>query len=61
MVVITPRRCKEANLDIILIKNSDLFWMYTRDIRKNLWVTNMSNLVLKQIKGYFDTKKPTNE
>ena len=56
-MVITLGKCEEANVSVILIKNSDLFWICARDISEKVCVTNMSNLILTQVRGYYDNKE----
>ena len=59
MVVITPEKCREANIDVFTIQNIDLFWMKMIDVQQRLGVKNISSLVIGKIKGIFNTKKPT--
>ena len=58
-MVITPEKCREANIDVFTIKNSDLFWIKMNDMQQGLGVKNISDLVRKEIMGIFDNKKPT--
>ena len=59
MVVITAQKCREANIDVFTIQNSDLFWMKMIDVQRGLGLKNISSLVIRKIKGIFNTKKPT--
>ena len=58
MVVITLKKCKKANIDVVTIKNSDLFWMEINDVQKGLGVKNICDLIIKEIKGIFNTRNP---
>ena len=59
MGVITAEKYENLGIDVIKLKNCDLFWINSGDLRKTLYVTNMSYLILHQMKGYFDNKSPT--
>ena len=39
----------------------ELFWVRMRDVQEALCVTNMSDLVRKDIHGIFETKNPTKD
>ena len=39
----------------------ELFWVRMRDVQEALGVTNMSDLVRKDIHGIFETKNPTKD
>ena len=60
MVVITVEKCREANIDVVTIENSDLFWIKINDVQQGLGVQNISDLVTKEKKGIFNTDNPTN-
>ena len=53
------KKKKEGNIDIVPVKNSNLFWMNVNDVQKGLGIKNMSNLVMREIKGIFNTRNPT--
>ena len=38
MVVITPEKCRKANIDVVTIKSSDLFWIKMNDVQQGLGV-----------------------
>ena len=59
MGVITVEKYENLAIDVIKLKNSDLFWINSGDLRKKLYATNMSYLILHQMKGYFDNISPT--
>ena len=40
---------------------TELFWVRMRDVQEALCVTNMSDLVRKDIHGIFETKNPTKD
>ena len=59
MGVITVEKYENLGTDVIKLQNSDLFWINSGELRKKLYATNMSYLILHQMKGYFDNKSPT--
>ena len=59
MGVITVEKYENLAIDVIKLKNSDLFWINSGDLIKKLYATNMPYLILHQMKGYFDNKSPT--
>ena len=59
MVVITVEKCREPNIDVVTIENSDLFWTKINDVQQGLGVQNISDLVIKEKKGIFNTDNPT--
>ena len=36
MVLITPEKCKEPNINIVTMQNSDLFWMKMIEVQHGL-------------------------
>ena len=54
MGFVTVEKYENLRVDVMKLKNSDLFWINSGDLRKKLYATNMSYLILHQIKGYFD-------
>ena len=61
MVVITAEAYKNAGVDIITIKNKELFWVKTSDVQNGLGLKNVPDLVRKEICGIFETKDLTKE
>ena len=61
MNIITIEKCRDTKINAIPIKNSNLFWICSRHIGKNLCATNISVSVLNQLKGYHDNKITTNK
>ena len=56
MVVITIEKCREANIDVVTMKNSSLFWIKMNGVQEGLGLKNISDLVIKEIKGIFNVK-----
>ena len=61
MVVITAEAYKNAGVDIITIKNKELFWVKTSDVQNGLGLKSVPDLVRKEICGIFETKDLTKE
>ena len=55
-MVISPKKCRKSNIDVVRIKNSDLLWMKLNDVQKGLGVKNISDLIIKEIKGIFNNR-----
>ena len=59
MGVVTPEKCRNANIDVFTLKYGDVFWIKMIDVQQGLGVKNISDLVRKEIMGIFNNKKPT--
>ena len=61
MVDISVEKYVDAEVYTITVGIRNLFLVRMHDIQKGLDVTNMSDLVRKEIYGIFETKKPTKD
>ena len=61
MYLISAEGYKNANVDFLTIKTTSEIWVKIRDVQNGLGVTNMSDLVLKEIYGICETKNPSKE
>ena len=60
MYLISAERYENANFKTLPDKNGHI-WVKMTDVQNGLGVTNMSDLVLKEIYGICETKNPTKE
>ena len=53
--------CDYANAEVITVTvgNRKLFWLKMSDVEKGLCLKNMSDIVIKEIHGKYETKKTT--
>ena len=58
MYLISAERYENANFKTLPDKNGHI-WVKMTDVQNGLGVTNMSDLVLKQLYGVYKTKNPT--
>ena len=61
MYLISAEGYKNKNFDFLTIKTTSEIWVKMKDVQNGLGVTNMPNLVLKEIYGVCETKNPTKE
>ena len=61
MYLISAQGYTNASVDILRIRKTGEIWVSMRDIGDGLSVTNISDLVLKEIKGICETKNLTKE
>ena len=61
MVVITVEAYKNAGVDIITVENEEYFWVKMIDVENGLGVNNISNLLIHEVKGIYETSKLTVE
>ena len=61
MVVITVEAYKNAGVDIITVENEEYFWVKMIDVQNGFGVKNISNLLIHEIKGIYETSKLTRE
>ena len=60
MYLISAERYENANVKTLPEKNSPI-WVKMKDVQNGLGVTNMSDLILKELYGIYKTKNPTKE
>ena len=60
MYLISAERYENANFKTLPDKNGHI-WVKMTDVQNGLGVTNMSDLVLKEIYGICETKNPSKE
>ena len=58
MYLISAERYENANFKTLPDKNGHI-WVKMTDVQNGLSVTNMSDLVLKELYGVYKTKNPT--
>ena len=58
MYLISAERYENANFKTLPDKNGHI-WVKMTDVQNGLGVTNMSDLVLKELYGVYKTKNPT--
>ena len=61
MYLISAEGYKDAKVDFLTIKKTSEIWVNMRDVGSSMGVKNISNLVLKEIYGIYETKNPTKE
>ena len=61
MYLIPAEKYKNAKIDFLTIKTTSEIWASMKDVGSGMGVTNISNLVLKEIYGNCRTKNPTKE
>ena len=61
MLDISVENYKNADVCTITVGNRNLFWVRMKDIKKELGIKNISNLVRKEIHGIYDTENPRKE
>ena len=61
MYLISAEGYKNKNFDFLTIKTTSEIWVKMKDVQNGLGVTNMSDLILKELYGIYKTKNPTKE
>ena len=61
MYLISAEGYKNANVEFLTIKTTSKIWVNVKDVGSCMGVKNISDLVLKEIYGLFETKNPTKE
>ena len=61
MYLISTEGYKNAGVHFLRVNQTGEIWPSMKDLRKGLSVKNMSNLVLKEIYGIYETKNLTNK
>ena len=59
MYLISAEGYENANVDFLKIKTTSEIWVSMKDVGSGMGVKNISDLVLKEIYGIFETKNPT--
>ena len=57
MYLISAEWYKNANVEFLTIKTTSEIWVSMEDVGSGIDVKNISDLVLKEIYGIFETKK----
>ena len=58
MYLISAEEYKNAGVHILIIKKTGKIWASMNNVQDGLGVKNMSDLILKEIYGICETKKP---
>ena len=61
MYLISAEGCKNANVEFLTIKTTSEIWESMKDVGTGIGVKNISDLVLKDIYGIYETKNLTKE
>ena len=56
MVVITVESYKNTKVNTITVKNKELFWVKMIDVQKGLGITNMPDLIRREICSIYELK-----
>ena len=56
--LISAEGYKNASVHILTIKNTGKIWASMKNVQDGLGVKNMPDLILKEIYGIYETKKP---
>ena len=51
MGISIARKCRDQNIRVVKINNSDLFWININDLERKLCCTNIRGLIMLQING----------
>ena len=60
MVFITIESYKNAGVNVIK-DNQYYLWVQMKDVENRLGIRNISDLLIKEMEGIFETKKPAKE
>ena len=61
MYLISAEGYKNADVHFLRVRKTGEIWVSMKNVHKDLGLKNMSDLVLKEIHGIFETKTPTKE
>ena len=61
MYLISAEEYKDANVAFLTIKKTSEIWVSMKDVGSGICVKNISDLVLKERYGIFETKNPSKE
>ena len=59
MYLISAEGYKNANVEFLTIKTTSKIWVNMKDVGSGMGVKNITDLVLKEIYGIYQTKNPT--
>ena len=59
MHLISAEGYKNANVEFFTIKKTSKIWVNMKDVGSGMDIKNISDLVLKEIYGIWETKNPT--
>ena len=59
MYLISPEGYKNAGVHILIIRNTGEIWASMKNAQNGLGVKNISDLILKEIYGIYETKNLT--
>ena len=57
MYLISAEGCKDANVEFLTIKKTSEIWVNMKDVGSGMGVKNISDLILKETYGIWETKK----
>ena len=58
MYLISAEGYKNANVEFFTIKKTSKIWVNMKDVGSGMGIKNISDLVLKEIYGIWETKNP---
>ena len=61
MYLISTEGYKNSCVHFLRVRKTDKIWSSMKDVHKDLDVNNMSDLILKEIYGIYETKNLTNK
>ena len=61
MCLISVEGYKNANVEFLTIKATSEIWVSMKDVGSGIGIINISDLVLKEIYGIWETKNPLKE
>ena len=59
MHLISAEGYKNANVEFLIIETTGEIWVNMKDVGSGMDIKNISDLVLKEIYGIWETKNPT--
>ena len=61
MYLISAEGYKNAEVDAKTVRKTGKIWVSMKDVRSGMGVKNISDLVLKELRGVLKTQNPTKE
>ena len=61
MYLISAEGYKNAEVDAKIVRKTGKIWVSMKDVRSGMGVKNISDLVLKELRGVLKTQNPTKE
>ena len=61
MYLISAEGYKNAEVDAKIVRKTGKIWVGMKDVRSGMGVKNISDLVLKELRGVLKTQNPTKE